>query len=939
LRGFGAKYWLILWALCSSLEARAGLTPELQHAIRESTFEVVMKKPDKDPVSYEKPLPLDLLPFYERNDAYRSVGTAFSLGHNTYVTAAHVLIAGIASQFGEPSLRRADGTVFAIDRILKFSQHEDFVMFSLRDDPGQPGFDVARDPKLDEPVLAVGNALGEGIVIRDGLFTSETPEDQDGLWKWIRFSAAASPGNSGGPLLDGNGKIIGIVIGKSPNENLNYSLPIGRVLDGENQTARFDTRALTALPYLHGTSTYSYKDSFKLPLAWPAFADAYQALIGREMDRARAKLLSTYADSMFPKGQGSVEILYAPQANDFRPRVIAQQADGTWSAFSLEYHSTDLAGDGSVSQANAAGAVLLRVVRPDAASDDAFYSQSQAFMDMALKAINLRRPVGPDQVTITSLGAARTDTLFTDYYGRKWQSRAWAVPFMDMYVVGLLLPTPDGYAAIMKYIPSAMLHEAQKEAQLLTNQVDVSYRGTLAQWQAALRRKALLPDALKDVALVKIPAWGLQTPRFKTGVPASVLALTEKSPLTLTMGFIDNGQHVTWEIQEVRWNLDERQDTAIELWRRQRPPNNAKLELRNRYAGMLDRRAPFDGSMDRETAEVYSLSGVLDVPGQKPGTVSSDLLYGVTVFMTGHPSMQDAVNSLQAVSAGTRVLEPGIGPDRAATVPANSSLEDAVENARQATLGAVANLDATLGRDIRGRRIADDVNDYFAATKKEMLAVPMGSAEADPAVWDARLKEWHGLLEDYWRSYPALSHNRDIWPDFLSRNRFSASTPHSAAVQAAEATLLTTLKSGVPTKQWAEDAQQLLDAYIKERNQLVRSSLLKPEDYRTRTSPCPAAASETSGTRFPKYARMTRSLEDYWPIRSKRFGEEGTVIVSLKVSATGCPVSAAIQGSSGFDMLDSAVLQAYETMEFIPAGVNGTAVESTVAAPIVFKLH
>jgi serine protease Do len=939
LRGFAAKYCIVILTLCSSLEARAGLTPELQHAIRESTFEVVMKKPEKDPVSYEKPLPLDLLPFYERNDAYRSVGTAFSLGHNTYVTAAHVLIAGIASQYGEPSLRRADGTVFAIDQILKFSQHEDFVMFSLRNDPGQAGFDAARDPQIDEPVLAVGNALGEGIVIRDGLFTSETPEDQDGLWKWIRFSAAASPGNSGGPLLDGNGKIIGIVIGKSPNENLNYSLPIGRVLDGENQKARFDTRALTALPYLHGTYTYSYKDSFKLPLAWPAFADAYQELIGREMDKARSGLLNTYANILFPKGPGSVEILYAPEANDFRPRIIAQQADGTWTAFSLEYHSTDLSGDGSVSQANAAGAVLLRLVRPDAASDDTFYSDSKAFMDMALKAINLRRPVGPDQVTITSLGAARTDTLFTDTYGRKWQSRVWAVPFMDMYVVGLLLPTPDGYAAIMKYVPSAMLHEAQKEAQLLADQVDVSYRGTLAQWQADLRRKALLPDALKDVTLVKTPAWGLQTPRFKTSVPASVLALTNKSPLTLTMGFIDDGQRTAWEIQAVRWNLDERQDTAIELWRRQRPPGDAKLELRNRYSSMIDRRAPFDGSMDRETAEVYSLSNVLDVPGKKPGTVCSDLLYGVTVFMTGHPSMQDAVNSLQGVAAGTRVLEPGIGPDRAAIAPANSTLEDAVESTRQATLSAVASLDATLGRDLRGRRIVDDVNDYFAATKKEMLAVPMGSSDADPAVWDARLTEWHGLLQAYWRSYPALSHNRDIWPDFLSRNRFPPTTPHSAAVQAAEATLLSTLKSGAPTKQWAEDAQLLLEAYIKERNQLVRSSLLKPGDYQARTLPCPAAATETSGTKFPKYARMTRSLEDYWPIRSKQFGEEGTVIVSLKVSNTGCALGAAIQGSSGFDMLDAAVLQAYETMEFIPADVNGGAGESTVAVPIVFKLH
>ena len=196
----------------------ANLTPELQQAIRASTFEVVMKKPDKESVSYEKPLPLELLPYIERTDAYRAVGTAFALGHNTYVTAAHVLLAGVDSQFGMPALRRADGTVYAIDQIQKFSAYQDFVVFSLQKDPAPAGFSVNQEPKLDDPVLAVGNALGEGIVIRDGLYTSATAEEQENRWKWIRFSAAASPGNSGGPLLDAEGQVIGIVIGKSPNE-------------------------------------------------------------------------------------------------------------------------------------------------------------------------------------------------------------------------------------------------------------------------------------------------------------------------------------------------------------------------------------------------------------------------------------------------------------------------------------------------------------------------------------------------------------------------------------------------------------------------------------------------------------------------------------------------------------------------------------------------
>ena len=105
----------------------AAVSPELQKAIRANTFEVVIKKPLVDTATYEKPLPLELLPFHERNDAYRSVGTAFALGHNTYVTAAHVFNLAVDSQFGAPELRTADSSVYPVDRILRYSQHEDYV--------------------------------------------------------------------------------------------------------------------------------------------------------------------------------------------------------------------------------------------------------------------------------------------------------------------------------------------------------------------------------------------------------------------------------------------------------------------------------------------------------------------------------------------------------------------------------------------------------------------------------------------------------------------------------------------------------------------------------------------------------------------------------------------------------------------------------------------
>ncbi|TLZ59980.1 MAG: trypsin-like peptidase domain-containing protein, partial [Gammaproteobacteria bacterium] len=281
--------------MCSH-PSRGAVTPELQRAVRQGTFEVVLKKPTSDSLKYEKPLPLDLLPFKERTDTYRSVGTAFALDGNTYVTAAHVL-----SQYGAPLVRAADGQVCAIKSILKFSAHEDFVVFSLASDLAPRGLETNRTPNIDDPVMAVGNALGEGIVIRDGLYTSQTPEVQDGRWQWLRFSAAASPGNSGGPLLDGVGRVIGLIEAKSPNENLNYALPIANILDAPVGKARIDVRSMTALPFLQGKDTYNLKDQFDLPLDWPTFQRSYLEVMERHGRAARKQLLTAYAGTLFPK--------------------------------------------------------------------------------------------------------------------------------------------------------------------------------------------------------------------------------------------------------------------------------------------------------------------------------------------------------------------------------------------------------------------------------------------------------------------------------------------------------------------------------------------------------------------------------------------------------------------------------------------------------------
>jgi S1-C subfamily serine protease len=70
--------------------------------------------------------------------------------------------------------------------------------------------------QIGDEVVAVGNPFGivgsvsAGVV--SGLGRSfESPRTGQKISNMIQFDAAVNPGNSGGPLLDRNGEVVGIV--------------------------------------------------------------------------------------------------------------------------------------------------------------------------------------------------------------------------------------------------------------------------------------------------------------------------------------------------------------------------------------------------------------------------------------------------------------------------------------------------------------------------------------------------------------------------------------------------------------------------------------------------------------------------------------------------------------------------------------------------------
>lgn len=596
--------WIgFLWLLATTVRVDAApATPALQKQVRAATFEVVMPKPQKDGLVYEQPLPLELLPFTERNDKYWSVGTAFAIGPDTYVSAGHVMLSGVGSQFGIPSLRDSQGNVYAVDRVLKFSLDEDFMVFTISGAVPVKFLDTSGAPAVDDPVFAVGNALGEGVVIRDGLLTSMTPEDQDGRWKWLRFSAAASPGNSGGPLLDASGRVIGIVIARSPGENLNYALPIGRVSADIGKAARFDVRQSFGLPLLKQTQVAYYKDSFALPLPYPEFARRVLASRLKYYTRERDRLLAEQAAQLFPQGD-SARVL-AVEERPTTPALIAQRDDRSWHADTgTASDSQDLPGDGYVRTHFLGSTGLFQLRRPNAASDEEFYRDSRAFMDLMLKGMKILRPVGQQSIRVTSAGPADRDTPHVDRFGRKWQLRTWPLGFVEVRMFTLALPVPDGYVGLLRFAPSSDADSVTEELLLLANYFQSPYRGTLQQWRAFMARPALRPavfDRVKMTYDLK-KSFEYDSPRLRVSVPADMMQLTDSSAVTLDMLYGVDGGKLAWDVGALRLHKDDSGATYVAAFRQPRPAKDAGKELLQRWDQMSRGEGEFDGTLGHDS--------------------------------------------------------------------------------------------------------------------------------------------------------------------------------------------------------------------------------------------------------------------------------------------------------------------------------------------------
>jgi len=89
---------------------------------------------------------------------------------------------------------------------------------------------------------------------------------------------------------------------------------------------------------------------------------------------------------------------------------------------------------------------------------------------------------------------------------------------------------------------------------------------------------------------------------------------------------------------------------------------------------------------------------------------------------------------------------------------------------------------------------------------------------------------------------------------------------------------------------------------------------------------------------IPTAARIRTGTTPAYPYLSQLRGEEGVVLLSIEVLATGKAGRIEMLKSSGYRRLDRAAIEAAQCADYIPARALGRSIDSQLLQPMTFKL-
>ena len=172
--------------------------------------------------------------------------------------------------------KEIEGKVLGSDEYLDLA----VVRIKKSDSSGSCAIGTSETSKLGDPVFTIGSPLGyeyrgtvtDGILSgKDRLVTvSLSGTSNDWVMKVLQTNAAVNPGNSGGPLLNAEGEVIGVIslkLVQTEVENMGFAIPIEYAMSHiENlENGKNIVRPMLGISMVNVTDTYTlYRNGIML---------------------------------------------------------------------------------------------------------------------------------------------------------------------------------------------------------------------------------------------------------------------------------------------------------------------------------------------------------------------------------------------------------------------------------------------------------------------------------------------------------------------------------------------------------------------------------------------------------------------------------------------------------------------------------------------------
>ncbi|HLC87083.1 MAG TPA: trypsin-like peptidase domain-containing protein [Candidatus Nanoarchaeia archaeon] len=160
-------------------------------------------------------------------------GTGFIITEDGYlVTNAHVLSGG----------REVEAITYEQDIIeaefIGYESNLDIALLKIDGTYNRLTLENSNKVQVGEKVIVIGNPLGLQFSVSEGIVSAIHRAGLGGLEAYIQTDAALNPGNSGGPLINKEGKVIGINNFKvGAGENLGFALESNYIKEAVNNIA------------------------------------------------------------------------------------------------------------------------------------------------------------------------------------------------------------------------------------------------------------------------------------------------------------------------------------------------------------------------------------------------------------------------------------------------------------------------------------------------------------------------------------------------------------------------------------------------------------------------------------------------------------------------------------------------------------------------------